>query len=63
MSKKNETKELTTNSKKTIEFYSKHPTLNFELMNYINVNLKKKKERTKKRLPNWEPFFLCVNKI
>ena len=40
MSKKNETKELTTNSKKTIKFYSKHPTLNLELINYINVNLK-----------------------
>jgi hypothetical protein len=39
MSKKNETKELTTTSKKTIEFYSKHPTLNFELMNNLMVDI------------------------
>jgi hypothetical protein len=39
MSKKNEIKELTTTSKKTIEFYSKHPTLNFELMNNFMVDI------------------------
>jgi hypothetical protein len=39
MSKKNDIKELTTNSKKTIEFYTKHPTLNFELMNNLMVDI------------------------
>lgn len=39
MSKKNETKELSTTSKKTIEFYTKHPTLNFELMNNLMVDI------------------------